>query len=147
MRDIETTQAALRAAETGHLVLATLHTNDAIQTVDRIIDMFPAEQQQQVRFMLSMTMLAVISQRLLPRYESEGRVLAYELLKNNVAVANLIREGKIHQIYSVMETAFKEGMTTMDRCIKELYLEGTISYDDAVACVRNPKTIMDVSAR
>lgn len=147
MRDLETIQAALRAAETGHLVLATLHTNDAVQTIDRIIDVFPGEQQQQIRFMLSMTLLAVVSQRLLPRVDEEGRILACEVLKNTTAVANLIRENKTHQIYSVMETQSKDGMITMDRSIKELYLEGIISYDDAVAQVRNVKSIMDVSRK
>ncbi|MCP4642718.1 MAG: type IV pilus twitching motility protein PilT, partial [bacterium] len=117
LRDLDTIQAALRAAETGHLVLGTLHTNDAIQSVDRVIDVFPAGQQQQIRFMLSMTLLAVISQRLVPRADSDGRVLACELLMNNTAVANLIREGKTHQVYSIMETNTKEGMATMDRCI------------------------------
>lgn len=146
MRDLETIQAALRAAETGHLVMATLHTNDAIQSVDRMIDVFPAEQQQQIRFMLSMTLLAIISQRLIPRADGEGRVLACEVLRNNTAVANLIREGKTHQVYSIMETNVKDGMITMDRSIKELYLDGVISYDDAISLVRNPKTIMDVSS-
>jgi len=145
MRDLETIQAALRAAETGHLVLATLHTNDAIQTVDRIIDVFPAGQQQQIRFMLSMTLVAIISQRLLPREDGKGRVLAYELLKNNTAIANLIREGKTHQVYSVMETNTKDGMTTMDRCLKKLFMEGTISYDDAIAHVRDRKEIDSVA--
>lgn len=145
MRDLETIQAALRAAETGHLVMATLHTNDAIQTVDRVIDVFPAAQQQQIRFMLSMTLLAVISQRLIPRTDREGRVLAVELLRNNTAVANLIREGKTHQVYSIMETNTKEGMMTMDRSIKNLYMQGIISYEDAIAHVRNAKAIMDVS--
>ncbi len=124
MRDLVTIQAALRAAETGHLVLATLHTNDAIQTVDRVIDVFPGDQQHQIRFQLSMTLLAIVSQRLLPRADGEGRILACELLKNNTAIANLIREGKTHQVYSVMETATKEGMRTMDRSIKELYMKG-----------------------
>lgn len=145
MRDLETIQAALRAAETGHLVMATLHTNDAIQTVDRVIDVFPAAQQQQIRFMLSMTLLAVVSQRLIARADSDGRVLATEILLNNTAVANLIREGKTHQVYSIMETNYKEGMSTMDRSVKELYMEGIISYDDACAHVQNTKTIMDVS--
>ncbi len=143
MRDLETIQAALRAAETGHLVLATLHTNDAVQTVDRVIDVFPAEQQQQVRFMLSMTLLAVLSQRLLPRADGEGRVLACEVLRNNMAVANLIREGKTHQVYSIMETNTKDGMITMDRSVKDLYLEGIISYDDAAGHVRNVRALMD----
>lgn len=141
MRDLETIQAALRAAETGHLVLATLHTNDAVQSVDRIIDVFPGDQQQQIRFQLSMTLLAIISQRLLPREDGKGRVLAYELLKNNTAIANLIREGKTHQVYSVMETHTKDGMVTMDRSIKNLYMEGRIAHDDALAHVRNPKIL------
>ncbi|MDK1020346.1 MAG: type IV pilus twitching motility protein PilT [Candidatus Hydrogenedentes bacterium] len=141
MRDLETIQAALRAAETGHLVLATLHTNDAIQTVDRVIDVFPAGSQQQVRFQLSMVLLAILSQRLLPRADTEGRVLAVELLKNTTAVANMIREGKTHQVLSVMETGTKEGMITMDKSIKELYLEGLISYDEARVHMRNPKEL------
>ena len=145
MRDLETIQAALRAAETGHLVMATLHTNDAIQSVDRVIDVFPAAQQQQIRFMLSMTLLAVISQRLIPRVDSEGRVMACEMLINNTAVANLIREGKTHQVYSIMETQTKEGMVTMDKCVKDLYLQGLIAYEDAISHVRNAKAIMDVS--
>jgi len=141
MRDLETIQAALRAAETGHLVLATLHTNDAAQTVDRIIDVFPGEQQQQIRFQLSMSLLAIVSQRLLPREDGNGRILAYEFLKNTTAISNLIREGKTHQIYSVIETGLKEGMITLDRCIKDLYMKGFITYDDALAHVRNPKTL------
>jgi twitching motility protein PilT len=141
MRDLETIQAALRAAETGHLVMATLHTNDAIQSVDRVIDVFPAEQQQQIRFMLSMTLVAVISQRLLGRADRGGRVLACELLLNNTAVANMIREGKTHQVYSIMETNTREGMVTMDRSVKDLYMKGIISYEDAVGHVRNPKAL------
>jgi len=141
LRDIETIGLALRAAETGHLVFGTLHTNDAVQTVDRIIDVFPAGQQQQIRFMLSMTLLAVISQRLMPKVDEKGRVLACEVLYANTAVSNLIREGKTHQIYSVMETNFKDGMMTMDKSVKKLYLDGVISYDEAVSHVRNPSAI------
>ena len=144
MRDLETISAALTAAETGHLVLATLHTNDAIQTVDRIIDVFPAEQQQQIRFQLSMVLLAILSQRLLPKNDNSGRVLACEVLRNNTAVANLIRDGKTHQVYSVVETSSREGMLTMDRSIKQLYHGGLISYDDAVANMRNPKEISEI---
>lgn len=143
MRDLETIQAALTAAETGHLVLATLHTNDAIQTVDRIIDVFPAAQQQQIRFQLSMTLLAIISQRLLPKADDSGRVLAFEILRNNTAIANLIRDEKNHQIYSVVETSSKEGMMTLDRCIKNLYNEGLISHDEAMSNMRNPKELQD----
>jgi len=143
MRDLETIQSALTASETGHLVFATLHTNDAIQTIDRIIDVFPAGQQQQIRFQLSMVLLAVISQRLLPRKGGEGRVLSYEILRVNNAISNLIREGKNYQIYSVLETNFKEGMVTFDRCLKELYLEGLISYEDAIANMKNPSELKE----
>ncbi len=143
MRDLETISAALTAAETGHLVLATLHTNDAIQTVDRIIDVFPAEQQQQIRFQLSMCLLAILSQRLLARADKPGRILACEILRNNTAIANLIRDGKTHQVYSVVETGAKEGMMTMDRAVKKLYNGGKISYEDAIATMRNPKEIRE----
>lgn len=141
MRDLETIQAALTSAETGHLVFATLHTNDAIQTVDRVIDVFPAGSQQQVRFQLSMSLLAVISQRLLPRENGEGRVMAFELMKNNTAIANLIREGKTHQVLSALETGKKDGMITMDRSIQDLYTEGLISFDEAQVNMRNPKSL------
>ena len=141
MRDLETISAALRAAETGHLVFATLHTNDAIQTVDRVIDVFPAESQQQVRFQLSMVLEAIISQRLLPRQDGEGRVMAVELLKSNTAIANLIREGKTHQVQSALETGKKDGMITMDRSIQQLYTDGYISYEEAAVNMRNPKIL------
>ena len=144
MRDLETIQAALTAAETGHLVFATLHTNDAIQTVDRIIDVFPPGQQQQVRFQLSMALLAIVSQRLLPKADNTGRVLAAEVLLNNNAIANLIREAKTHQIYSVVETSAKEGMLTLDRSLKSLYKRGLITHDEAAANMRNPKEIKDL---
>jgi len=143
MRDLETIQAALTAAETGHLVFATLHTNDAVQTADRIIDVFPAEQQQQIRFQLSMVLLAIISQRLLPRADKSGRVLAAEFLMNNNAVANLIRDGKTHQLYSVLETSHKEGMLTLDRSLKQLFKAGRVSHDDAIAHMRNPKELTE----
>lgn len=143
MRDLETIQAALTASETGHLVFATLHTNDAIQTIDRIIDVFPADQQQQIRFQLSMVLLAVISQRLLPRKDGSGRVLAYEILKANTAISNMIREGKNYQIYSVLETGYKDGMVTFDRCLKELYSQGLVTYEDAVANMKNPSELKE----
>jgi len=141
MRDLETIQAALTSAETGHLVFATLHTNDAIQTVDRVIDVFPGTAQQQIRFQLSMTLLAVISQRLLPRDDGEGRVMAIELLKNNMAIANLIREGKTHQVLSALETGKKEGMITLDKSIQGLYTNGIISFDEAKINMRNPDAL------
>jgi len=141
MRDLETISSALTAAETGHLVIATLHTNDAIQTVDRIVDVFPSHQQQQIRIQLALSMLAVISQRLLPRANGKGRVLACEILRNNSAVGNLVREAKSHQIYSIMETHSKDGMITLDASIKQLYLRGIVSYDVAVNHVRHPQII------
>jgi twitching motility protein PilT len=141
MRDLETIKAALTAAETGHLVFATLHTNDAIQTVDRIIDVFPGHEQQQIRFQLSLTLHAIISQRLLPNVDNSARVLACEMLMNNTAIANLIREGKTHQVYSVMETSTRDGMITMDRSVKDLYNGGHITEEDAVALMKNPKDL------
>ncbi len=144
MRDLETIKAALTAAETGHLVFATLHTNDAVQTMDRIIDVFPGHEQQQIRFQLSMVLLAVVSQRLLPNADNTGRVMACEVLRNNNAIANLVREGKTHQLYSVLETAGKEGMQTMDRSLKGLYQSGLITYEEAAAHMRNPKELGDI---
>jgi twitching motility protein PilT len=140
MRDLETIQAALTAAETGHLVFATLHTNDAVQTIDRVVDVFPPAQQQQIRFQLSMVLLAIVSQRLVPR-RNGGRTLACEIMIKNGAIANLIREQKSHQVYSVMETATREGMITMDRSVKELYNGGLISRDEALGLMRNPKEL------
>ncbi len=141
MRDLETIKAALTAAETGHLVLATLHTNDAIQTVDRIIDVFPGAEQSQIRFQLSMTLLAIVSQRLIPKADGGGRTCAAEVLRNNAAIANLIRDAKTHQVYSVVETSAREGMITLDRALKELYRNGTIVYEEAIAHMRNPKEL------
>ncbi len=130
MRDLETISAAITLAETGHLVLATLHTYNAIQTIDRIIDIFPPHQQGQVRSQLSGILTAIISQRLLPSREG-GRVAAREILLNNNAVANLIREGKIEQIKSVIETNSALGMITMDRHIKLLYEAGKVEKEVA----------------
>lgn len=141
MRDLETVSTALTAAETGHLVLATLHTNDAVQSIDRIIDMFPPHQQSQVRSQLSLSLLAVVAQRLIPRSDGEGLALACELLYNNVAVANLIRDGKTQNIYGIMETHAKAGMFTMDYAIKNLYAKGQIEREVAAARMRNPKLL------
>jgi len=132
MRDLETISTALTIAETGHLVLATLHTYSAAQTVDRVIDIFPPHQQNQIKSQLSMVLSAVISQRLLPK-QGGGRVAAREILLNNSAVSNLIREGKIPQIKSVIETGAMSGMITLDKSIRHLYQEGLISREDAVA--------------
>jgi len=127
MRDLETIHTALTAAETGHLVFATLHTQDAPQTIDRIIDVFPAAQQGQVRTQLAVALQGVITQQLLPTADGAGRVAACEVLVPNAAVRNLIREGKTHQIYSVMQTGAQSGMQTMDAALAGLVREGKIT--------------------
>lgn len=134
MRDLETIAAAITLAETGHLVLATLHTYSAAQTIDRIIDIFPSHQQGQVRSQLSMILAAVISQRLLPRQRG-GRIAAREIMLHNSAIANLIRENKIAQIQTVLETNSQNGMSTMDRHLKELYQGGEIDYQTALSYI------------
>jgi twitching motility protein PilT len=133
MRDLETIAAAITIAETGHLVLATLHTNDTTQAVDRIVDVFPAEQQQQVRVQLSNTLAAIIYQQLLPRRDGPGRVAAFEVLLNTIAVQNLIKEGKTRQLRNVLETGSKEGMNTMDRSLSELVKAGLVDFNIAAA--------------
>jgi twitching motility protein PilT len=127
MRDTETMSTALTAAETGHLVLATLHTQDAPQTIDRIIDVFPPYQQDQIRVQLSTTLQGVCTQQLLPTKDGRGRVVACEVLVPTPAVRNLIREGKTHQIYSVMQTGTQFGMQTMDAALADLVRRGIIS--------------------
>jgi twitching motility protein PilT len=138
MRDPESIGSALTAAETGHLVIATLHTNDCVQAVDRLLDVFPPHQQGQVRSQLSMSLLAVLAQRLLPRKDAKGRVPAVEILRNTSAVSHLIRDEKTHQIYSIMETHAKDGMKTLDTALKELYLKGLVEYEEARSRMRNP---------
>jgi len=140
MRDLETIAAAVTLAETGHLVLATLHTYSAAQTIDRIIDIFPPYQQTQIKSQLSSVLSAVISQRLLTR-KSGGRIAAREILLHNGAVANLIREGKIAQIKSTIETSSSVGMITLDRDIKRLYQNGEISRQVAVRQMDDPNTL------
>jgi twitching motility protein PilT len=132
MRDLETIEAALTIAETGHLTFATLHTNSAAQTMNRIIDVFPPHQQSQVRAQLSFVLEGVISQQLVPKVGG-GRVLAMEVMVPNSAIRNLIREDKIHQVYSVMQTGqAKFGMTTLNQSLYELYVKKMISYEDCV---------------
>ncbi|NLN14719.1 MAG: type IV pilus twitching motility protein PilT [Tissierellia bacterium] len=132
MRDLETISIALTAAETGHLVLSTLHTLGAAKTVDRIIDAFPPHQQQQVRIQLSMVLQGVISQQLIQRADNSGRVAAFEIMMATPAIRNLIREDKIHQIDSMIQTGSKHGMQTMDNALIELYRKGLISKDMAI---------------
>ncbi|MCL6630275.1 MAG: type IV pilus twitching motility protein PilT, partial [Armatimonadetes bacterium] len=138
MRDLETIATAITCAETGHLVLATLHTNNAPQTVDRMVDVFPPEQQEQIRFMLSNNLEAVLCQQLLPRAGVPGRVCAMEIMIATPAIRNLIRESKAHQITSVIQTSANVGMQTMDQSLRDLYLKGIISYDEALSRAMNP---------
>ena len=141
MRDLETISLALTAAGTGHLCFATLHTNDAAQTIDRIVDAFPAHQQSQIRVQLADSLQAVISQILLPRKDKVGRVAAREFLIVNPAVSNLIREGKTHMIPNVMDTGAKLGMFSMDRSLGSLVSTGLVSLDEALAQAHNPEAV------
>ncbi len=133
MRDLETISIAVTAAETGHLVLATLHTIGAVSTVDRVIDVFPAEQQQQVRVQLGSVLQGVVSQQLVRRADGSGRIGAFEIMICNQAVRNLIREGKSHQLMSSIQTGRKIGMMSMDTSLVELYKKGYITVDEAMA--------------
>ncbi|HPK13997.1 MAG TPA: PilT/PilU family type 4a pilus ATPase [Candidatus Paceibacterota bacterium] len=140
MRDSETMAAAVTAAETGHLVFATLHTNNASQSIDRIIDSFPANQQGQIRLQLASSLLGIFSQRLIPRI-SGGRIPAYELLINNKAIANLIREERVHEIDTVIETSSQDGMIDMNRSLIDLVQKGEISMESAYQFAINPKAL------
>ena len=132
MRDFETVESALRIAETGHLTFATLHTNSCVQTMNRIIDVFPHHQQSQVRAQLSFVLEGVVSQQLVPKVGG-GRVLALEVMVPNSAIRNLIREDKIHQIYSNMQTGqSKFGMQTLNQSLYDLYVKKLVSYDDCI---------------
>jgi len=141
MRDLETIQTALTAAETGHLVFATLHTQDAPQTIDRIIDVFPAHQQQQVRVQLAASLQGVVTQQLLPTSDGTSRCLAVEILVATPAVRNLVREGKTHMIYSSMQAGGKFGMQTMDQSLAELVRRGKITYEFALERCHNPEDL------
>lgn len=141
MRDTETMQTALTAAETGHLVFATLHTQDAPQTIDRIIDVFPPHQQGQIRVQLASTLMGIITQQLLPTVDGTGRVPACEVLIPTPAVRNLIREAKSHQIYSVIQTGARFGMQTMDASLAELVRRGKITKDLALRRSSNPEEL------
>ncbi len=140
MRNVETIGTAVTAAETGHLVLSTLHTNTASQTIDRIIDSFPANQQDQIRIQLSSSLIGVFSQRLIPRI-SGGRIPAYEMMINNNAIENLIREKRTHEIDTVIETGFEQGMVDMNRSLIELVRAGEITVENAFAYSTNPKNL------
>ncbi|MDI6871881.1 MAG: type IV pilus twitching motility protein PilT [Bacillota bacterium] len=136
MRDLETISTAITAAETGHLVLATLHTNDAVQTVDRIIDVFPPHQQPQIRTQVAAVLQGVLAQQLLPRRDGAGRVVAVEVLVATAAVRNLIREGKTHQMLTLLQTGGKVGMQTFEAAYKELVRKGLVAQETVAALQR-----------
>jgi len=141
MRDLETMEAAITAAETGHLVFATLHTNSAAQTINRIVDAFPVTQQEQIRMQLSVTMAAVISQQLLPHASGKGRVAAYEIMIMTSAIANLIRERKTNRILSSIQTGQKLGMITMDQHLIDLFNAGKITGEIAINRAQHPEEV------
>ncbi len=137
MRDLETIRLAITCAETGHLVMATLHTNNAAESVDRMIDVFPPEQQDQIRVQLSNNLLSIFSQQLLPRAGQPGRVAAVEVMIATAAVRNLIREAKAHQITSIIQTSAEVGMETMDQALRDLYQQSVITYEMAMQKAQN----------
>ncbi len=148
MRDLETIEAALTVSETGHLTLATLHTNSCVQTINRIIDVFPPHQQEQIRVQLSFVLEGILSQQLIAKKSGQGRVLGVELLVPNPAIRNLIREDKIHQIYSMMQTGqAKFGMQTMNQSLFELYTKGHLSYEDAIGRSSVPEELITMIQR
>jgi twitching motility protein PilT len=130
MRDLETIQLALTAAETGHLVLGTLHTGNAPRTLDRVLDVFPTDQRDQIRIMVSESLRGILSQQLVPRADGSGRVMALELLVNTPAVSNCIREGKTYMLPGVMQTGKNVGMITMDESLRKLYVDGLITREE-----------------
>ena len=142
MRDLETIQLAITAAETGHLVLGTLHTSSAAKTVERIVDVFPGDQQEQARLQVSTSLAGIMSQTLC-KNTSGKRSLAYEMLVNTPAISNLIRERKVSQIYSQLQTGSKEGMNTLEQCLKGLIKSGAITQDEALSKAANPKALQD----
>jgi len=141
MRDLETISTAITAAETGHLVFATLHTQDAPQTIDRIVDVFPPHQQQQVRVQLATTLQGVVTQQLLQTVDGQGRVVACEILVATPAIRNLIREGKVHQIYSIMQAGGRFGMQTMDQALANLVKSGRITQQLAYERCHDPEEL------
>jgi twitching motility protein PilT len=141
MRDLETIALAITASETGHLVLGTLHTGNASRTLDRLLDVFPVDQQEQIRVMVSESLRGIISQQLVPRADGEGRVLALETLTNTPAVANVIREAKSYMLPGIIQTSKKQGMQLMDDCLLDLYQRGLISPEEAYARAEQKQTI------
>ena len=148
MRDLETVEATLRVAETGHLTFSTLHTNSAVESINRIIDIFPSQYQTQIRIMLSMSLEAVMTQSLLPRADGKGRVLAMEIMVPNPAIRNLIRENKIHQIYSTMQMGQEKfGMQTFNQSLANLYFRKLITLDVAMGVSSFPEELTEIIQR
>lgn len=148
IRDLETIEAALTVSETGHLTLATLHTNSAVQTINRVIDVFPPHQQEQIRTQLSFVLEGILAQQLIARKSGQGRVLAIELLVPTPAIRNLIREDKVHQIYSMMQTGqTRFGMQTMNQSLFDLYTRGFLSYEDAIGRSSVPDELITMMQR
>ena len=139
MRDLETIQTALTAAETGHLVISTLHTNDSVQAIDRIIDVFPPYQQTQIRLQLSLTLQGIIAQQLLPRADGSGRIVVTEILKATTGIRNIIRKAQSQELYSMIEIGAKYGMQSMDSVLKDLYKKKIITYDVALSRAIHPE--------
>jgi twitching motility protein PilT len=145
MRDLETIEMALVTAETGHLCFATLHTNSAVQTINRVIDVFPANQQSQIRAQLSFVLEGVVSQTLLPKATGNGRVPALEVMIPNAAIRNLIREDKVHQLYSQMQIGQgKSGMQTLNQSLANLYLRRAITLEEAVSHSSEPEELQQI---
>jgi twitching motility protein PilT len=148
MRDLETIESALRIAETGHLTFATLHTNSAVSTINRIVDVFPAHQQPQVRAQLSMVLEGILCQSLLPRPDGRGRAMVMEVLIPTAAIRNLIREDKIHQIYSAMQTGTSQtGMQTFNQSLANAFSQKLITLETALARSSNPDELQDLINR
>ena len=141
MRDMDTIESALRLSETGHLTFSTLHTSDAVQTINRIVDVFPAQQQAQIRNQLAASLEAVFCQRLVPTADGRGRVMAAEILLVNSAVRALIREEKTHQIYSIIQTSRKQGMQTLNQALADLYRTNQITFDEAMLNSNDPQEL------
>jgi len=144
MRDLETISLVLTLAETGHLILATMHTHETIHAISRIVDSFPSEQQQQVYIQLSMVLEGVITQQLVPINEGDRRLLSCEVMRPNTAIRNLIRERQLQQVYSVLQTGQSDGMITMNESLRQIYDLGFIDYETALNRSPRPKDLMNL---
>jgi len=147
MRDLETMQAALTIAETGHLAFATLHTNSCAETINRIIDVFPSNQQAQVRAQLAFVLEGVVTQTLLPRARGSGRVAACEVMVTTAAVRACVRDDKVHQIYSIMQAGKKFGMQTMNDALYQLYVQGEVTLEEALQHSSDPNELLRMSGQ